>query len=104
MPGTLWTMPSLNTRPNPTDVMEPLKEAFFVAVGLGLMAAQKANVMRLDFEQRHSSELIALETKVDQVLEQLEITLPEPARTWMHSTRSAGAAAQERLRHVLGSA
>jgi len=96
--------PDLSSRPNPTDVMEPLKEAFFVAVGFGVMAAQKANVMRLEFEQRHASELSALETKVDQVLEQLEVTLPEPARTWMHSTRSAGAAAQERLRQVLGSA
>lgn len=89
--------------PNRPDV-EPLKEALFVAVGLGVLAAQRANVARLEFERRHARDLSALEATLEQVLEQVEGTLPEPARTWMHSTRRAGAAAQDRLRHLLGSA
>ncbi|MCU1344945.1 MAG: hypothetical protein JWL70_1211 [Acidimicrobiia bacterium] len=79
-------------------------EALFVAVGLGVLAAQRANVKRLDFERRYADELGTLETKVAGALEQLEGSLPEPARSWLHSTVTAGAAAQERLRHLLGSA
>jgi hypothetical protein len=86
------------------DVMEPLKQALFVAVGLGVLAAQRANVSRIEFERRHSSELSSLEAKVEEVLERVEGALPEPARSWVHTTRNAGATAQDRLRHLLGSA
>jgi hypothetical protein len=97
-------MPTLGAGLNAGDPVEPLKEALFVAVGFAVLAAQRANVARLEFEQRHASEISALETKVEQVMERVEGTLPEPARSWLHGTRSAGAAAQDRLRHLLGSA
>jgi hypothetical protein len=86
------------------EISQPLKEALFVAVGLGVLAAQRANVKRLEFEQQHRDDLSAIESHLDQVLTRVEGNLPEPARTWLHDGRTAGAAAHERLRHRLGSA
>jgi len=85
-------------------MVDPLKEAVFVAVGFGVLALQRANVKRIEFERQHGEQLSAWETGIEQALGRVEETLPEPARTWLHDARAAGAATQDRVRHLLGGA
>ena len=87
---------------NQSDLLEPLKDALFVTVGFGVLALQRVNVKRTEFRNQHGDELASLQAGIGQVLGRVEETLPEPARTWVHDSRAVGAAAHERLRHLLG--
>lgn len=109
------------------DVNKLLKDAFYVTVGFGVIAFQRAQVQRNELQKRLESQLgdarenakklgdnveqqvkvleerlETLETRVDEALDQVEERLPEQARELVHQARTAAKDARSQLRELVG--
>ena len=81
------------------DFNQALKDTFYVAVGFGVIAFQKAQVRRHEVAQlveaqlnetREQAQKLAreVEHRVEPVIDQLEERLPEQARDWVRQART----------------
>ncbi len=112
------------TAPNLVDVA---RDAAYVAIGLGVIGFQKAQVRRNELQKQLSEQLTearqsaqklgatvedrvklveerlaGLEDQVEQLLDTVEGALPEQARTLFHQAREATREAQTQLRELVG--
>lgn len=87
------------------DIQKTIKDSFYVSVGLGVIAFQKAQVQRQELQKQVGTNLDgaralvgdrlktvqerleAVETRIDAVLDDVEDQLPEQARSVMHQAR-----------------
>jgi ElaB/YqjD/DUF883 family membrane-anchored ribosome-binding protein len=104
------------------DIQKVVRDSFYVTVGLGVIAFQKAQVQRqelrkqlsegVDGAQRGLSEnvktveerLEAVEHRIDEVLDDVEEKLPAQARMVMAQARSVAKDARHQLRQMVDSA
>lgn len=87
------------------DIQKTVKDSFYVTIGLGVIAFQKAQVQRQELQKQVEGNLggarslvtdglktiqerlEAVETRIDTVLDEVEGQLPEQARAVMHQAR-----------------
>lgn len=88
------------------DIQNALRDGFYVTVGLGVIAFQKAQVQRQELRKRVdgnldtarvavgdrvktvNERLDAVEARIDDVLDGVESQLPDQARSMMRQARS----------------
>jgi len=98
------------------DIQKAVRDSFYVTVGLGVIAFQKAQVQRQELRQqleggigeaqRNVSDsvktveerLAAVEHRIDEVLDDVEEKLPAQARLVMSQARSVAKDARQQLR------
>jgi ABC-type transporter Mla subunit MlaD len=103
------------------DIPATLKDAAYVAVGLGVLAFQRAQVQRVELAKQAREEMGRLsgtvedrlrtveerlggaQEQVDKVLDDLGDRLPEPAADALKTLRTAAREAQDQLRQLVGS-
>lgn len=101
------------------DATKFAKDTFYVTVGLGVIAFQKAQVRRNEIQrdlrenlgeargafddrvQTVEDRLEALEGRVDDVLDDIENRLPEQVRDVVHQARDAAKEARGQLREIV---
>lgn len=101
------------------DIQKSVRDTFYVAVGLGVIAFQKAQVQRNDLQkqleaniteaQRNAAETVktveerlgAVEERLDEVLDDVEARLPEQARTVLSQARTAAKESRAQLRTLI---
>src|SRR2546423_11145111 len=111
------------------DVTKTLKDAAYVAIGLGVLAFQKAQVRRVELtkqldEQRKQFETQASEAReqfaklvkgiderfepviqeIDSRLDTIEERLPQPTKTFVHQTRQFAKASRAEMRNRVNGA
>lgn len=90
------------------DVTKPVKDALYVAVGLGVIGIQRAQVQRRELRKQLENQLDTttgqlqrltrqVEGVVDPMLDQLTARLPERSRGLVTQARSAAKEAQGQL-------
>lgn len=102
------------------DVQKAVRETFYVGVGLGVIAFQKAQVQRnelrkqlegtVDTAQQGLGESVktveerleAVEHRIDEVLDDVEEKLPPQARVVLSQARSVAKDARQQLRALVG--
>jgi ElaB/YqjD/DUF883 family membrane-anchored ribosome-binding protein len=109
------------------DLTKLLKDAFYVTVGLGVIAVQRAQVRRRELRKQVSGQvddakaqlqsltklfedrvktveerLEGVETRFESLLEQLEERLPEQAREVAKQARTAAKEARTQVRGLVG--
>jgi len=98
------------------DIQKAVRDSFYVTVGLGVIAFQKAQVQRQELRkqleggigeaQRNVSDSVktveerleAVEHRIDEVLDDVEEKLPAQARLVMSQARSVAKDARQQLR------
>ena len=98
------------------DIQKAVRDSFYVSVGLGVIAFQKAQVQRQELRkqieggiggaQRNVSDSVktveerleAVEHRIDEVLDDVEEKLPAQARMVMSQARSVAKDARQQLR------
>ena len=98
------------------DIQKAVRDSFYVTVGLGVIAFQKAQVQRQELRkqleggigeaQRNVSDSVktveerleAVEHRIDEVLDDVEEKLPAQARLVMSQARSVARDARQQLR------
>ncbi len=101
------------------DLQKTARDTFYVAVGLGVIAFQKAQVQRNELRKQVETNvtgaqqaigdsvktveerLEAVEQRIDSVLDDVEERLPEQARTALSQARGAAKEARATLRGLL---
>ena len=110
-------MPEIRTPASAAeDLSKLLKDAFYVTIGLGVIAVQRAQVRRQELTKQVSGHvdglgkrvddrvktveerLEAVEARFDALLDQLEERLPEQARDLAHQARVAAKEARTQVR------
>ncbi len=102
------------------DIQKTLRDSFYVTVGLGVIAFQKAQVQRAELRKQVEAGVTDLETaltdsfktveerleaveeRIDAVLDDVEARLPEQARTTLSQARGAAKDARTQLRALIG--
>lgn len=102
------------------DVQKAVRDTFYVSIGLGVIAFQKAQVQRQELrksletnvgEARTNVEdslktiderLGAVEERIDAVLDDVEVRLPEQARAVMSQARTTAKDVRGQLRGLVG--
>lgn len=76
---------------------ELVRDAGYVAIGLGVLTFQQAQVRRRELAAR----LDTIEARLDDAVEQLEAKLPEPAGTVVGQAHELAKAARAQVRGLL---
>lgn len=102
------------------DIQKTVRDSFYVTVGLGVIAFQKAQVQRAELRKQLEEgvggvqqavndsiktveeRLEAVEEQIDAVLDDVEERLPEQARTTLSQARSSAKDARAQLRQLIG--
>lgn len=100
------------------DVQKTIRDSFYVAVGLGVIAFQKAQVQRTELQQRvetnvaeaqrNAAETIktieerleAVESRIDAVLDEVAERLPEQAAAALTQARTTAKETRSQLRSL----
>lgn len=101
------------------DIQRTARDTFYVSVGLGVIAFQKAQVQRQELRKSVESNLGdarstiessvrtaeerlgAVEDRLDAVLDDVEAQLPEQARTLMSQARKAAKDARNQIQGII---
>jgi ElaB/YqjD/DUF883 family membrane-anchored ribosome-binding protein len=104
------------------DVQKAVRDSFYVTVGLGVIAYQKAQVQRQELRKQFEDtigtaqqglgetaktveeRLEAVEHRIDEVLDDVEEKLPAQARQVLTQARTAAEDARQQLRQLVGQA
>ena len=73
------------------------KDLFYVSVGFGILAFQRAQVARRELDSRRAG----MERAVDAVLDHVQGRLPPPADKLMAQARSTACAARRQVRGLV---
>ena len=102
------------------DIQKTVTDGFYVAVGLGVIAFQKAQVRRNELKKQFEDGSVesianvtealktvderaqAVQAQVDNVLDDVQGRLPEPVADVMKGVRAATADARNQLRTTIG--
>jgi len=102
------------------DVQKAVRDSFYVTVGLGVIAFQKAQVQRQELRKQLEDtvsgaqqgigdsvktveeRLEAVEHRIDEVLDDVEEKLPAQARLVLSQARSVAKDARQQLRLLVG--
>lgn len=102
------------------DVQRAARDSFYVSIGLGVIAFQKAQVQRQELRKSLTNNLAEARTtleaslktaeerlgdaeeRLDAVLDDVEAQLPESARTVMSQARKAAKDARAQIQGVIG--
>lgn len=102
------------------DVQKAVRDSFYVTVGLGVIAFQKAQVQRQELRKQLEDglggaqqglsdsartveeRLEAVEHRIDEVLDDVEEKLPPQARLVLSQARSVAKDARHQLRQLVG--
>ena len=79
------------------DDADPLRDAFYTAVGFGVLGFQQAQLRRRELQKDLARLAVELDGKVDPVLDDLVAKLPEDLQSLATQARAAAVSARRSL-------
>ncbi|MBV9660163.1 MAG: hypothetical protein JO337_03295 [Acidimicrobiales bacterium] len=98
-------VPNVDFEKVAADLNQALKEAAYIAVGLGVLGFQRAQVQRVELMglARAVDEALApVRRQMDEGFDRLEGALPDPASHLIHSVRAAASSQTQAFRRATG--